>query len=79
MGAAKLSLSPLKEHNEDTAKKQHAGSTTTSHPTVRVRGGGDKYATGAKTTIRPPKEGTTIGTWNFRSLHTCWSTRPMTG
>ena len=26
MGAAKLSLGPLKGHDEDTVKKQHAGS-----------------------------------------------------
>ena len=32
---------------------------------------GDKCATGVETTIRPPKEGTTIGTWNFRSHHAC--------
>ena len=67
MGAAKLSLSPLKGHEGNTAQKQDAGSvearsTTTTHPTVRLQGGGDKCATGGKTTMRLPKAGTTIGT-----------------
>ena len=39
--------------------------------TVRLQGGGDKCVTEAKTTIRLPKEGAAIGTWNVRSLHTC--------
>ena len=61
MGASKLPLSPLKGHDEDTAKKQHSdrsrpGSTTTVHPTVRLQGGGDKCTTGAKTTIRLQKK-----------------------
>ena len=43
-------------------------STPTVHPTARNQDGGDKCATGAKTTTRLPKEGTT-GTWTVRSLH----------
>ena len=40
MGAAKFSISPLKEQDEDTAKKQHAGlveariNNDRAHPTV---------------------------------------------
>ena len=71
MGAAKLSLSPLKGHDEDTAKEYHAGSTATAYPTARLKCGGDKCATGAKTTIRLPKEGTTVETWKVRSLRAC--------
>ena len=44
------------------------GTTTAAHPTVRPQGGGNDCATGVKTTFRLPKEGTTIGTWNIRSL-----------
>ena len=51
--------------------RSRLGSTTTAHPTVRLQGGGDKCATGVKTTIRLPKEGTTKGTWNAYSLHAC--------
>ena len=54
------------------------GSTTTAHPTVRLQGGGDKRATGAKTTIRLPKEGVTIGTWNVRRLHACGKVQKLT-
>ena len=80
MGASKLSLSPLKGHEENTAKtnkqtkkpdRWKTGSTMTTHPTVRLQGGGDKCATGAKTTIRLPKEGTTVETWKVRSLRAC--------
>ena len=42
----------------------------TRHPTVRLQGGGDKCATGAKT-IRLPKGGTTIGIQNVCSLNAC--------
>ena len=50
--------------------RSRPGSTTIAHPTVRLQGGGDKCATGAKTTIRlPKKEGTTIETLNVRSPH----------
>ena len=49
--------------------RSRPGSTTTAYPTVRLQGGGDKCATEAKTTIRLPNEGTTIGTWNVSSLH----------
>ena len=71
MGAAKLSLSPLKGHDEDTAKEYHAGSTATAYPTARLKCGGDKCATGAKTTIRLPKEESRKGTRNIHSLHAC--------
>ena len=57
MSAAKLSLNTLKGQDRNTAKKPHDGSveaqsTTTSQPTSRLQGGGDKCSTGAKTTIR---------------------------
>ena len=51
--------------------RSRLGSTTTVHPTVRHQRGDDKCATEAKTAIRLPKEGTTIGTRNVRSLHAC--------
>ena len=54
------------------------GSTTTTQPTIRLQGGGDKCATGAKTTIRLPKEGTIIGTWKVRSLHACGKVQELT-
>ena len=74
MGATKLSLSPLKGHDGNTAKKQHARLVEAqinndTAPHCKTACGGDKCAAVAKTTIRPPKEGTTIGTWNIHSLH----------
>ena len=39
---------------------------------------GSISATGAKTTSRLPKEGTTIGTWNVRSLHACGKVQELT-
>ena len=76
MGAAKLSLSPVKRHDGNTAKTQHDGSVeprinNDRAPPVRLQGGGDLCANGATTAIRLPKEGTTIGTWNTRSLYSC--------
>ena len=50
----------------------------TTHPTVRHRGGRDKCATGVKTIITLPKEGTTIGTWNVHSLHACGKVQELT-
>ena len=41
------------------------------HPIVRLQDGGDKCATGAKTTIRVPKEETTIETWTVRCQPAC--------
>ena len=74
MDAAKLSLSPLKGHDEDTAKKQHAGSVearvNNDHATHCKTPGDDKCVIGSETT-RVPKEGTAMGTWNVRSLHAC--------
>ena len=46
--------------------------------TVRLQGGGDKCVTEAKTTIRLPKEWTTIGTWNVCSLHACQKVQELT-
>ena len=77
MGAAKLSLSPLKGHDEDRAKKQHAGSVEArinndrAPPCGTPGGGGNKSATGAKTIIRLTNEETTVGTGIVRSLHAC--------
>ena len=73
MDAAKLSLSSVKGQDRNTANKQHAGSVE-----AKFQGGTGKCATGAKTAIRPPKEGTTIGTWNVRSLHACRKVQELT-
>ena len=53
--------------------RSRPGSATTTQPIVRLQGGagGDKCATGVKTTIRLTKDGTTIGTRNVLSLHAC--------
>ena len=58
--------------------RSRTGSTMTAHPTVRLQGGGDKCTTGAKTCIRLPKEGTTMGTWNIHSLHACRKVQGLT-
>ena len=60
--------------------RSRPGITTTAHPTGGNQGGDDKYATGANPNPNPnpnkanpaiklPKQGTTIGTWNVRTLH----------
>ena len=51
--------------------RSRPGSTTTALHTVRLQGGGDRCATGAKIAIRLLKEGTTIGAWNACSLLSC--------
>ena len=48
------------------------------HPIVRLQDGGDKCATGAKTTIRMPKEETTIETWTVRCLPACRKAQELT-
>ena len=69
MGATKLSLSPLKGHDRNTANK-HAGSVQAwikiAHPPAKLQVGA-----GVKTTIRQPKDRTTIGPWSVRCLHAC--------
>ena len=54
------------------------GSTTTAHLTGKLQGGGEKSATGAKPAFRLPTEGTTIGTWNVRTLHQCGKVNELT-
>jgi exonuclease III len=54
------------------------GTTTTAHSTASFQGGCDKWATGAKTSIKLPTEGTTIGTWNVRTLHACGKIHELT-
>ena len=50
----------------------------TAHYTEGFGGGGDKYATGAKTMIRLTEEGTTTGTWNVCSIHGCGKVQELT-
>ena len=55
MGAAKISLRPLQGHDGNTAKKPNDGSVEARMnndyaSTLRLQGGGDKCATGVKTT-----------------------------
>ena len=81
MGSAKLFLSPLKGHDEDTAKKQHARSVEAQiknkHAPHCKTPGDDKCVIGSETT-RVPKEGTAMGTWNVRSLHACGRVQEIT-
>ena len=66
------------QQRNGTPDRSRPGSTTTAHPTVRLQGADNKCATGAKTTIRLPKKGTTIGTRNARSLHVCRKVQELT-
>ena len=83
MAAAKLSLSRLKGHDRNTAKKQLAKSVEAQINNDRAYhcktpGGGDKYASRAKTSTRLSKEETPTGTWNIRSLHACGKVHELT-
>ena len=55
-------------------------SLTTALPTVLPQGGGDKFATGTRTTPLHslPKTNTIIGTWNVRTLYACGKVKELT-
>lgn len=62
--------------------RSRPGSPTTAHPSGGLQGGGDKCDTGTKSTpkstIKLPTQGTTIGTWNVRTLFQCGKVKELT-
>ena len=62
--------------------RSRPGITTTAHSTGGYQGGDDKYATGTTplppNPIKLPKEGTTLGTWNVRTLYQCGKVKELT-
>lgn len=54
------------------------GSTTTARPIDSLQDGRDKLATEVKNNIKLPTQGTTIGTWNVRTLHACGRVAELT-
>ena len=55
------------------------GSTMTMHPIGSLQDGCDKCATGVKNNaIKLTTKGTTIGTWNVRTLYTCGKVQELT-
>ena len=68
----------------DTKQRNHIpdrsrpGSTTTAYPIGSLQGGGDKSATGEKPSIKLPTTGTTVGTWNVRTLYQCGKLEELT-
>ncbi|PVD35846.1 hypothetical protein C0Q70_02815 [Pomacea canaliculata] len=71
-----------KQNRSNMPDRSRPGSPTTAHPSGGLQGGGDKCATGTKSTpkstIKLPTQGTTIGTWNVRTLFQCGKVKELT-
>ena len=67
-----------KKHSNKMPDRSGPGSTTTARPIDSLQDGSDKCATGATTTIKLPTRGTTIGTWNVRTLYACGRIHELT-
>ncbi|MGL4418375.1 MAG: reverse transcriptase domain-containing protein [Plesiomonas shigelloides] len=66
------------QNNKFMPDRSGPGLPTTAHPIEGLQGGGDKFVTGTKPSIKLPSQGVTIGTWNVRTLYQCGKVKELT-
>ncbi|XP_052224222.1 craniofacial development protein 2-like [Dreissena polymorpha] len=67
-----------KQHNIKPDRSGPGDKTTTAHSTASLHSGCDKFATEANPSIKLATKGTTIGTWDVRTLNTCGKVHELT-